>query len=912
MQLSTFLARVLPSTGSYYLVRGNNAKQFKNFEYNSTALVETNAVALNKFNYNIYFSTGSFNPNTTRYAVDVQYKKSFYLDLDCGPGKDFLSKADALTRFKQFKHDSGVVAPTMIVDSGNGLHIWWTLSEPIPTAQWVKIASLFKQIHIQLEFPADLPVTADAARIMRMPNTTNNKNPNKPKECRVRYSKDYDYTAAEFLNSIKHWAHKKQDIPAALAGLEVGDDLSAGVVENRGPKYFKYGKDECLVMQDMLETGGQKYSETAWMHALGLLTYCEDGHDYIHNISNKHTDYTSAETEMKWRIRLKTKEDKDYGPVLCKTLNQVCADNLCSICPHNGRIKSPATLCFPPYSNLAMPHNYYQTDVGIFYKTSDAEEPDIFVHNDPIKRIKLYENTDERGESTTQLLFDIGNRKDIQIDIGILADRRAVHKVLAGQQVIINIKQNPHANMVELMNAWSQQLNNSIDLAKTSSCFGWLSSKKRHGFSIGESTIWDDGTKTPTLSTDVSMVNAYSVKGDVAKWSEAANFVIAQNRGPINCALASAFAAPLICFTDVAGVLMSVVSKDSGAGKSMALSIAAGVWGNPSGTISTMNDTVNSMNQKMGTVRNLPGYWDEIRMMDSFDSFAKTLFQLCEGKEKARLNQNASRRREATWQTMTVAASNESLIAHIDGAIDSSNAGRMRMMEFSSLGVINTPEHVGVELAKKVRENYGGAGRVYAEYLVRNRKKVSDQVASVIGKLYTTLTASNDERFWIALVATILVGASIANKLNLTKFDLKAMQEFLFSEFRAHRASVNTHFKVSATTSSDVISDFINANSDYGISYQDISSKGTVVGAMIPSIDPVKMPVKFEYGIKSGTYKIIQSMFKRWLAEQNRTHATVVAELKHDAKYLYHTRHSVGDAVSGTRSKTVPVIIVRV
>jgi len=918
MQLDKFLTRVLPSRGAYYLIKGDNANRFSHTEYSTTADVATNAGNLAQHRNNIFYSTGSFKPGASREGKDVVYKKSFYLDLDCGPGKDFTSKAEALKKYKKFQKAAGILPPNIIVDSGNGLHLYWALTQPIPADKWFKIAELLKRVCDDLDFPADKAITSDRARILRAPDTTNNKSANNPKPCRVIHSKDKDYSPASFITSIKHWADKKTEVPSALAGLAITDDLSAGISEGyRGPKYFAFGKDECLVMQDMLATGGEHYSEAAWMHAIGLLTFCEDGHDFIHDISGGHTTYSESETEMKWRVRLRGRQAEKFGPTLCKTLDRICDGDLCSACPHNGRIKTPLVLCRPPHADIELPRGYSQGEGGIFFTPNDPEAVPIFIHGENITKLKLYRSTSLAGDVTTQLLFDIGERKDIQLNTNILSRYGEVHAALANQQVFVNLPpRNPMYNLVMMMNSWIQELNKSKDIVQANPNFGWQRSGKKHGFTVGGTTSWDDGTTTPTLSTDHVMVGMYTPTGELKEWKKAANYVIAQDRQAINCAIASAFAAPLVCFTGVRGVFMSIVSKESGVGKSMALNIAAGVWGNPHSSVSQMDDTHNSMMQKMGTLNHLPGYWDEIRMLANNASFAKSLFGVSIGKVKGRLNADATRKAEPLFQTMAVAASNESLIAHVDNSIESSDAGRMRVMEFSGIKPVPAlSKHEGAILAGKVDNNYGQAGAVYAEYLVNNHDKVDARVQDTMQKLYKKLDAAQEERFWVSLLATTLVGAGIANSLGLTKFDMKAMQEFLIAEFKKHHASANTHFRVGAVTAPDVVTDFVNSNSNHGLTYTDIDDIGKPAGEPIDDLtvsSDARMPIMFEYGKVSGTYKIVKSMFTQWLSEQKKNPASVMSELRDEATYFHIQRCKVGEAVSGTRGCRVPCILIRV
>jgi len=930
MQPIDFLRRVLPAQGIYFGAKttpGKRGKYRQSDAQQNISDLDTLTTAYAQQN-NTFYATGTFKTGASREADNVDFKKTFYIDIDCGPDKKHKTLDDIKTAWEKFKKETGILPPNMVVYSGNGYHYYWVLDRVIPRAAWQKVADALKQITQDFKLDADDTVTASADQILRVPGTKNVKDPTNPKDCRVIDSLDKDYNPGSFLKSIRHLVASgpkipnSADTPKSLAGLvgEIGKDLDyTPEAREFGPQYFKYGKDECLILKDMLETGGEHYSEPAWMHALGYLALCEDGHDYIHDMSKNHPEYSARSTERKWDSRLKRALSGKHAPTRCGTFSTVCGTDKCAVCPHNGRIKNPAMLFYPPHSDIELPWGYYQADKGIYFRDPrDADGENISIHHENITKIKLFKITDGAGVLSSQLLFDIGDVKDVQLNANILGRYTEVHAALANQQVFINLPaHNTARNLVMMMNSWIQELSKSKDMVRANSNFGWQKSAKKHGFTVGGETTWDDGTVTPTLSTDHVMVSMYTPTGELKEWKQAANYVIGQDRQAINCAIASAFAAPLVCFTGERGLFMSIVSKESGVGKSMALNIAAGVWGNPHSSVSQMDDTHNSMMQKMGTLNHLPGYWDEIRMLASNTAFAKSLFGVSIGKVKGRLNADATRKAEPVFQTMAIAASNDSLIAHVDNSIESSDAGRMRVMEFSGIKPVPVlSKHEGAILAGKVSNNYGRAGAVYAKYLVNNHDKVEGCVKDTMQKLYKKLDAPHEERFWVALLATTLVGAGIANSLGLTKFDMKAMQDFLIAEFKQHRKSTNTHFKVGAITAPDIVTDFVNSNSDYGRTYKDIDAAGASVGAPLMddtlALGEIRTPIMFEYGKASGTYKIVKSMFNQWLAERKKNPASVLSELDHATGFFSVQRCAVGEVASGTRGKPVPCILIRV
>lgn len=75
----------------------------------------------------------------------------------------------------------------IIVDSGNGLHAYWRLTEPMEFTTEMK--SIFQRClgAFQQKIMPGCDNTSDPARILRVPGTKNYKDPENPKEVRLIY-----------------------------------------------------------------------------------------------------------------------------------------------------------------------------------------------------------------------------------------------------------------------------------------------------------------------------------------------------------------------------------------------------------------------------------------------------------------------------------------------------------------------------------------------------------------------------------------------------------------------------------------------------------------------------------------------------------------------------------------------------
>lgn len=132
---------------------------------------------------NIFFGVA---PRSERAGTkeSIRYVCCLWADLD---GKRFASKQDALKSLDGF-----ALSPSLVIDSGNGYHGYWLLKEP--TAELARVEAI--NVGIAKALGGDH--THDVSRILRVPGTSNWKNPSNPKPVRIVQSRSHHYTLADF------------------------------------------------------------------------------------------------------------------------------------------------------------------------------------------------------------------------------------------------------------------------------------------------------------------------------------------------------------------------------------------------------------------------------------------------------------------------------------------------------------------------------------------------------------------------------------------------------------------------------------------------------------------------------------------------------------------------------------------
>lgn len=127
-----------------------------------------------------YLAMAEFVDQHSRTAANVASASALWMDIDCGPDKAAAEKGyenatEARAALESFCARNGFPAPTHVVDSGGGLHVYWAINQPIERATWIAAAGQFKAVARACNFLADPTRTADIASVLRMPGTLNYK-----------------------------------------------------------------------------------------------------------------------------------------------------------------------------------------------------------------------------------------------------------------------------------------------------------------------------------------------------------------------------------------------------------------------------------------------------------------------------------------------------------------------------------------------------------------------------------------------------------------------------------------------------------------------------------------------------------------------------------------------------------------
>lgn len=779
--------------------------------------------------HTIYYALASFRDTFTnkngklrvkRTQKNVERLKAIWLDIDF---KDCSAK-DLVPKLSGFIKTTGLPKPSMIVNSGGGLHVYWCLKEALLFPDWVPLAEGLKTLCKMHDLPADHVCTSDAARVLR-PVGTHNRKYSPAKEVRLVAGDKTLYSCEELRESLP--TINTDALPAHLRGKAVntGEYSATGFT----PRPVDTGKvvKGCAVLRHVLATGGKEQSEPEWNATLLLLRFLPDGAKLVHPMSKGHIDYHAQSTNDKWQEKL---EADVTGPPLCSTLEQYGHTQRCQSCPiyKSKKKKTPLALGYvdvedqpteKPQKNshgkFVPVHNTPTHDFpngwramhgneGTERKVRDRETGE-WVWEKVLRRawrLRQAQKSTNSGEYTYVVEAKTTTGRAIQIEISgsDLWGSTRTWETLSLRGAPLTTHEQPHWK--DLMATWLQKLQEESAVLDTTEQLGWIerldedNHKQIVGFACGSKAFFKDGSVKESVVTahhkHKGIAGYYTSVGTTERWRDVFEFYRNQGLNHVMVMLAASFAGPLVKFTGQSGAVLSVVSTGTSAGKSLSLETAQAVWGAPKLAAITLQDTPTSVKNKLAYTHNLTAFWDEVRGDDKMlHDFLQTVFQITQGKDRERADRSARTIAAQTWHTMLACTSNDSVFDIASAETGASDAGVYRIFEcFVSPEEMPPRDPAISSMVAELQNHHGAVGERYGDYLSKHVVSVQKRVEAWRLKVEEHFGSSPAERFWVATVAALLAGAEAANKAGVADFDIRSLAKYLFATYSRLRLRV--------------------------------------------------------------------------------------------------------------------------
>lgn len=243
-------------------------------------------------NADVYVSCAKHSSSGGRTKDAAASVNAFWLDIDCGDGKPYANKKEACYAVDAFCKSSGLLKPTHVIDSGNGLHVYWVLDHALSPMEWKQTADILKNLTHAYDLKADDSRTSDIASVLRLPGTLNHKDPNNPKPVVSKYESE-PISAQLFIDRIhdasKGFGHSKSEKMSPLSGF-VSKILE--YMENNEPRLHSGEWQHCET--DLGVVGYPSHSEADYAYlgkcvrkALALDIGRDEVHDIVLNTFQK-------------------------------------------------------------------------------------------------------------------------------------------------------------------------------------------------------------------------------------------------------------------------------------------------------------------------------------------------------------------------------------------------------------------------------------------------------------------------------------------------------------------------------------------------------------------------------------------------------------------------------------------------
>jgi hypothetical protein len=770
--------------------------------------------------------------------------KSLFIDLDAkGTDKNsYASVEEAVAALAEFIGKVGLPRPSAIVKSGGGVHVYWSCDRALTVDEWRPLAYALAEATKKHGLRCDSGCTIDAARVLRVPGTFNHKL-DMPRAVTLAGGRTgSDYSVERLARALEPYKVVTPQVTNPLpprAPLTGVSDLSAGVdMGASAPADLTSVAIECSFIREALATNGAAFSNPLWNLTTLISTFAINGRAEAHRMASAHPGYTKETTDELYDRKERERASKGLGWPSCRTISASGWAG-CAGCPHSSQGKSPLNFAVKPAppppasSNSAtppsgvggplvsdLPSGYERASSNVVHRIVIGA--DGTATREPISSYPMFDPWLQVHPVYTlnfSTITEVGRQTQIALPLKDASTKDGLKKALWQQG--LPLREHETKGAIEFIVSWIEKLQKNKSSVVSSAPFGWSVTKgKVEGFIFGGS-MWTPNGDRGAANPDPVIAMQYHPTGERDPWLKAAKMITSQGRPELDAIIASAFAAPLVRFTGEPGILMSAYSQESGIGKTTALKVAQSVWGDPIRAMQGLDDTQNSVFGKIGELRSLPMYWDEIKTDDQRKKFVKMVFQLTNRREKSRMNASASQRLAGTWQTMLVSASNDSIMDEILSQTKQSLAGMYRVFEYEvtppmggSKGKGQLDQADASAIAAALDDNYGQIGLEYARYLGVNHQTIASDVASFYKAIGQELKMESEERYWRVMLATLLKGAEYSNTLGFTAIDIPSLKKFLASvvgRMRGEKQRTPVDMR-NAMNVSNILAQFLNTN----------------------------------------------------------------------------------------------------
>lgn len=902
MDTLEFLQRILPSEGFYCAFLQN--KRHNEF-FDSIESLTDYVLKQDRRGQNIYYAISTFKDDSKRTKNNTYRTRVLTLDIDAkGTDKCYDTVQNAAKALAKFLKAASLPNP-YIVYSGNGLHVYWILSEDVEPDRWNPLNESLRSLATKHHLKIDLTPSKNGTSLVLRPLGTHN--PKGKREVQlIKPGVTVKLADAEKLLLSSSNSSSTKPVRSAsklLDSLAVDSDLP--------PADADLVTVKCQQVRQLVDEKAT-LSEPEWYTLLGVAGYCEKPEDTARAWSEGHPGYDPAETIKKmyqWK-------DRTTGPATCQNFEGLRPEG-CKGCPYKGTISTPVrlgtvvqevSLTSTPDTvaqQVPMPKPFKRTASGIYVTISEVDTEVCPFDLYPVG----YGKDESLGYEVVRYHWNRPHKgwQELKFRQAYLADgNKEFATAIADQGIVLRNKtQTGYFHL--MLRSYMDELRKLRGMSNLYASMGWKEDYSQ--FLVGNTLVTQSGEEEISLAnTGETVTNMYKTKGKLEDCVRFTSLIDRVDLPWIGNALLFALATPLFEFTGLRGMTLSLYGP-TGSGKTLTQLWQQSLFGDPNKTHGTAKFTQNALFSRMATLRNLPVTVDEATLMNDKD-FGEFVMWTTQGKDKARLDRNSNEREIREWFTTVTISTNRSMTSLLLEGNMESNAQLARVLELHvhRHQIFEKSTEAGRKIFDFVTNNYGHIGKELVKQLVKmgetGVRAAIDEAKQDFKKSFgKTLRFTGDERFWENALTLMYVVGRIADQHDLIAFDYKRTILWQLKEMNAIRREIKNIKK----DSMDYLSEYLNE-----FNHASVTVIYTVGGKFRPVVDEPATSsrhgvyIRFELYKKnmndvpdSGVLMVDKSHFRRWITSKSGDYREFVKDMDNmgalafeEGRRQYLTKHT--------------------
>lgn len=390
---------------------------------------------------------------------------------------------------------------------------------------------------------------------------------------------------------------------------------------------------------------------------------------------------------------------------------------------------------------------WVSTDTGIYRDTPMGGREVACTHAImPVKRLVNIDTGEVKMELAYKRAGARSKWRTTIVENSVISKARDITS-LASQG--ISVTSNSASALVDYLNCISER---NYDIIPESKSIGRLGYIPGEGFSPYVDGLVFDGDACyrnmyQSIQSHGSQTEWYRIALECRKMSVTARII-----------LAASFASPLLSVVGSLPFFVHLWGVDSGTGKTVALMLAASVWGNPAvgSYTQTFNGTQVGQERTAAFLNQLPYCLDELQLTkDSRGKSNFDVYQLAQGVGRSRGRKNGGVEMTPTWSCCFLTTGESPVVSSSAGA---GAVNRVIDIECTAGSAVIQDGH---RIAGILKNNYGFSGRMFVEKLYSNEKNL-EVVREIYQENFKELCAGDSTEKQAMAAAAIITADQIA------------------------------------------------------------------------------------------------------------------------------------------------------